>query len=53
LTGHEPGLMLRVCSVTSRETPSISARIHANMSLLRRRKMMSSLSYLGLNPTPI
>jgi hypothetical protein len=33
LSGLEPGLMLRVCSVTSGETPGISARLHANMSL--------------------
>jgi hypothetical protein len=53
LIGLEPGLMLRVCSVTSRETPSISARLHANMSLLRRRKSTSSLSYLGSKLAPI
>jgi hypothetical protein len=29
------------------ETPNISTGLHANMSLLRRRKLMSSLSYLG------
>jgi hypothetical protein len=43
LTGFQPGLMLRVCSVTSREMVNISAGLHTNMSLLRRRKSMSLL----------
>jgi hypothetical protein len=47
LISLEPGLMLRVCLATSRETPGISAGLHANMSLLRWRKSTSSLSYLG------
>jgi hypothetical protein len=33
--------------VTSRETLGISPGLHANMSLLHRRKSTSSLSYLG------
>jgi hypothetical protein len=53
LISLELGLMLRVCSVTSQEMPRISARLHANMSLLWQRKLMSSLFYLGFKPTPI
>jgi hypothetical protein len=45
--------MLRVCSVTPRETLDISAGLHANMSLLHQRKSMSSLSYLGSEFAPI
>jgi hypothetical protein len=53
LTGLELGLMLMVCSVTSRETPDISSGLHTKMSLLHRRKSTSSPSYLGLKPAPI
>jgi hypothetical protein len=53
LTGLKPGLMLRVCSVTSQETPDISTGLHANISLLHQRKSTSSLSYLGSKLAPI
>jgi hypothetical protein len=33
--------------MTSWETLGSSVRLHANMSLLRQRKLLSSLSYLG------
>jgi hypothetical protein len=49
LTGLEPGLMLRVSSATSQE----NVGLHANMSLLHRRKSTSSLSYLGSRRAPI
>jgi hypothetical protein len=49
----ELGLMLRICSVTSRETASISVGLHANMSLLHWRKSMSLFSYLGSKLVPI
>jgi hypothetical protein len=39
--------------VTSREMPDISVGLHAKMSLLHRRKSMSSPSYLGLKPALI
>jgi hypothetical protein len=39
--------------VTSRETPGIFAGLHTNMSLLSRRKSMSSLSYLASKLVPI
>jgi hypothetical protein len=45
--------MLKVYSVTFWETPNISTGLHANMSLLRRRKSMSALFYLGFKPAPI
>jgi hypothetical protein len=47
------GLMLRVCSATSRDTPIVSAGLHVNMSLLHWRKLTSSLSYLGSRLAPI
>jgi hypothetical protein len=47
LIAFKPGLMLRVCSTTSRETPGISVRLHTNRSLFPWRKTMSSLSYFG------
>jgi hypothetical protein len=53
LTGLELGLMLRVCLVTSRGTPGISTGLHANISLLHRRKLVSTLSYLGSRLAPI
>jgi hypothetical protein len=53
LTGFEAGLMLRVCSVTTREMLDISVELHTNRSLLHRRKSMNSLPYLGFKPTSI
>jgi hypothetical protein len=53
LAGLEPGLILRVCSVTSQEMPGISARLRVNISLLHQRKSRSSLSYLGSRLAPI
>jgi hypothetical protein len=53
LIGFELGLMLRVCSTTSWEMPSNSIGFHANMSMLRWRKSISSLSYLGSKLTSI
>jgi hypothetical protein len=38
--------------MTSRETPSISIELHANMSLLHWWKSMSSLFYLGSRLAP-
>jgi hypothetical protein len=46
-------LMLRVCLVTSWETPGISSGLHANISLLRWRKSTSLLSYLRPKLAPI
>jgi hypothetical protein len=45
--------MLMVCSATSRETPDIFAKLHANMLSLRQRKSTRSLSYLGFKPSLI
>jgi hypothetical protein len=39
--------------MTSWETLGSSVRLHANMSLLCQRKLLSSLSYLGFKPAPI
>jgi hypothetical protein len=53
LIGFEPGLMLRVWSATSWETPDISVGLNANRSQLHWRKSTSSLSYLGSKLAPI
>jgi hypothetical protein len=53
LIDFDLGLMLSVCSLTSRKTPDISSRFHVNMSMLRWRKSTSSPSYLGSRPVPI
>jgi hypothetical protein len=53
LTGLNPGLMLRVWSATSLETPGMSTSLHAKTSLLRQKKSVSSPSYFRLKPDPI
>ena len=52
-TGLEPGLIFKVCSVTSLGMPSMFEGFHAKMSLLARRKSMSVLSYSEESVVPM
>ena len=52
-TGLEPGLIFKVCSVTSLRMPGMSEGFHAKMSLLPRRKSTSALSYLEESVVPM
>jgi hypothetical protein len=53
LTGLEPSLTFKVWWVTSLGMPDVSEGFHAKMSLLKRRKSTSALSYLGESVMPI
>ena len=52
-TGFISGLTNRECSANSLGTPGKSKLDHAKMSRFSRRKLVSSLSYLSLNPAPM
>ena len=51
--GLEPGLIFKVCSVTSLEMLGMSKGLHAKMSLLARRKSTSALSYSEESVVPM
>ena len=51
--GLEPGLIFKACSVTSLGMPGMSEGFHAKMSLLARRKPMSTLSYSKESVVPM
>jgi hypothetical protein len=53
VTSLEPGLIFKACSGTSLGMPSISEGFHAKISLLARRKLTSTLSYLGESVVPM
>ena len=52
-TGLEPGLIFKVCSVTSLGMPGMSKGFHAKMSLLAQRKSRSALSYSEESAVPM
>ena len=53
LTGLEPGLIFKACSVTSLRILGMSEGFHAKMSRLAQRKSTSVPSYLGERAVPM